>query len=132
MHHMVIGASVFVLISLALAWLATAVRIMQVPSLRQRFPSSDHIVKGHIDFLLMALLLMGFFLLARTYDINYPVWAVWFMIIGGFTNSFTFIIVAMHVPEDFKPGALFVIGTMASFIITTLGFGAAAIMLLLA
>lgn len=132
MHYMVIGASVFILISLALAWLATAVRIMQIPTLKQRFPSGDHIVKGHIDFLLMALLLMGFFLLARAYDITYPAWAVWFMIVGGFTNSFTFIIVAMHVPENFKPGPLFAVGTTASFVITTLGFGAASVMLLLA
>lgn len=132
MHYMVIGASVFVLISLALAWLATAVRIMQIPALKQIFPSSDNIIKGHIDFLLMALLLIGFFLLARAYDIAYPVWAVWFMIIGGFTNSFTFIIAAMHAPENFKPGPLFAIAAIVSFIITTLGFGAASVMLLLA
>ena len=37
MSYMVIGASVFILISLALAWLATAVRIMQVPHSRPIF-----------------------------------------------------------------------------------------------
>ena len=132
MQVMAIGASVFVIISLALAWLATAVRIMQIPKLQERFPSSDHIVKSHIDFLLMALLLIGFYLLANTFGITYPAWAVWSMVIGGFTNSFTFILVAMQTTEDFKPGPLFAIGTTASFIITTLGFGAASIMVLLA
>ena len=37
MSYMVIGASVFILISLALAWLATAVRIMQVPATQGLF-----------------------------------------------------------------------------------------------
>ena len=65
MSYMVIGASFFILISLALAWLATAVRIMQIPALKSYFPSSDNIVKSHIDYLLMALLLIAFYLLGK-------------------------------------------------------------------
>ena len=50
MSYMVIGASVFILIPLALAWLATAVRIMQVPALKAYFPSYENIVfQGPFD-----------------------------------------------------------------------------------
>ena len=130
MSYMVIGASVFILISLTLAWLATAVRIMQVPALKAYFPSSDNIVKSHIDYLLMALLLIAFYLLGNQMGVVYPGWAIWAMLIGGFINPYAFLILARHEPEDFKPGPLFSIGTTASFILTTLGFGVAAVMVL--
>ena len=130
MSLLVIGASVFILISLALAWLSTAVRIMRIPALKKLFPSSDNIVKAHIDFLLMALLIIALYLLGRQLNVVYPDWVIWSMLIGGFTNPFTFLIVAMYTPEEFKPGMVFSISTMTSFIVTTVGFAAAVIMIL--
>lgn len=130
MSFLVTGASVFIIISLALAWLSTAVRIMRVPALQRLFPSSENIVKSHIDFLLMALLIIALYLLGRQLNVVYPDWVIWSMLIGGFTNPLTFLVVAMSTPEDFKPGVVFFVGTMASFIITTAGFVTAAIMLL--
>ncbi|MBT7641685.1 MAG: hypothetical protein HN715_01645 [Rhodobiaceae bacterium] len=130
MSLLVIGASVFIIISLALAWLGTAIRIMRIEALQRLFPSSDHIIKSHIDFLLMALLIIAFYLLGMQLDVVYPDWAIWAMLIGGFTNPFTFIIVAMSPPDAFQPGPIFGIGAMASFIVTTVGFVTAAIMIL--
>ena len=130
MSLLVIGASIFVIISLALAWLGTAIRIMRVPALQRLFPASENIIKSHIDFLLMALLIMAFYLLGQQLNVVYPDWVIWSMLIGGFTNPFTFIIVAMSAPDEFMPGPLFSVGAMASFIITTVGFVAAAIMVL--
>ena len=130
MSLLVIGAAVFIIISLGLAWLATAVRIMRVPALQNMFPSSDHIVKSHIDFLLMALLIIAFYLLGKQLNVTYPDWVIWAMLIGGFTNPVTFIFVAMSPPDAFKPGPLFAAGAMVSFIITTAGFVAAAVLVL--
>jgi hypothetical protein len=130
MSLLVIGACVFIIISLALAWLGTAIRIMRIAALQRIFPSSDHIIKSHIDFLLMALLIIAFYLLAKQLDVTYPDWVIWSMLIGGFTNPFTFIIVAMSPPDEFKPGPIFGASAMVSFIITTAGFVAAALMVL--
>jgi len=52
------------------------------------------------------------------------------MLIGGFVNPYAFLILARHEPEDFKPGPIFSIGSTASFVLTTLGFGVAAVMVL--
>jgi hypothetical protein len=130
MSLLVIGASIFIIISLALAWLATAVRIMRIPALQRLFPASDQIVKSHIDFLLMALLIIAFYLLGQQLTITYPDWVIWFMLIGGFTNPILFLVIARHEPGTFKPGPVFGLGAMVSFIITTLGFVAAALMIL--
>jgi len=131
MHWLLIGASVFVLASLSLAWLSTAVRILRVKSLRARFPAHDNLVKAHIDYLLMALLLIAYYLLGDTLEIEFPGWVILMMIFGGTVNPLTFIIVAMSKPEDFKPGSSFMALTMLSFTATTLGFAAAAVLVLL-
>ena len=128
MHWLIVGASVFMLGSLALAWLSTGVRILRVSSLKTRFPAHDNLVKAHIDYLLMALLLMAYYLVAKSLEMVYPGWVITTMLIGGAMNPFTFIIVAMHKPEDFRPVKVFKTITMLSFTITTLGFAAAAIL----
>lgn len=130
MSFLVVGASIFIMISLALAWLSTAVRIMRVPALQRLFPRSDNIVKSHIDFLLMALLILAFYLVGRQLNVVYPDWVIGSMLIGGFTNPLIFIVAARYTLEEFRPGAAFIVGTMISFIITTVGFGAAAFMIL--
>lgn len=129
MSFLVIGASIFIIISLALAWLSTAVRVMRVPALQRLFPRSDNIVKSHIDFLLMALLIIALYLLGQQLDVVYPDWVIWSMLIGGFTNPLIFMVAALYTPEEFKPGAIFLVGTMISFIITTVGFATAALMI---
>lgn len=123
MHWLVIGGAVFIIISLMLAWLATAVRIQNVESLKAIFPAHDNLVKAHIDYILMALLLFAFYLLNNPL----PGWVVATMLFGGAVNPFLFIVVAMSKPNEFRPTKLTSLITMASFISTTIGFGAASI-----
>lgn len=127
-HSLIVAASIYMLISLALAWLSTGVRILRVGSLKDRFPAHDNLVKAHIDYLLMALLLMAYYLLADELAFQYPTWVLLTMIVGAALNPFMFIVVAMHKPEEFRPGIMFKAMTMFSFITTTIGFAAAAIM----
>jgi|APSaa5957512535_1039671.scaffolds.fasta_scaffold117773_2 hypothetical protein len=131
MQLLVIGASVFMLASLALAWLATAVRILNVTSLKARFPANANVVKAHIDYLLMALLLMAYYLLGDALGIVYPTWAIVTMLFGAAVNPFMFIVVAMHEPGEYRPGTIAKTITMLSFTATTIGFATAAIMVMI-
>lgn len=123
MQWLLVGASTFIIISLGLAWLATAVRILNVKALKDIFPAHDNLVKAHIDYILMALLLIVFYLL----NVELPTWVIVTMLFGGAVNPFMFIVVSMSKPEEFRPGAGFMGLTMTTFISTTVGFGAAAI-----
>ena len=78
----------------------------------------------------MALLSIAVYLLGKQMGVVNPNWAICAILIGGFIYPYAFLILARHEPESFKPGPLFSIGTTASFILTTVGFGAAAIMAL--
>ncbi|MDH5737725.1 MAG: hypothetical protein OEZ23_05410 [Gammaproteobacteria bacterium] len=123
MQWLLIGAGLFIIVSLLLAWLATAARILQIPSIKSRFPAHDNLVKAHIDYILMALLLFVFYLLNQPL----PGWVIGCMLAGGALNPFLFIVVAMSKPDDFRPGRGFMLISMLSFIATTIGFAAAAI-----
>jgi hypothetical protein len=131
MQLLIVASSVFILVSLALAWLATAVRILQIEPLKKRFPAHQNLVKAHIDYILMALLLMAYYLLAEVLAIEFPWWVIMTMIIGGALNPFMFIVVAMNEPEDFRPGIFFMVVTMVSFTLTTIGFAMAALLVML-
>jgi len=131
MQLLIVASSVFILVSLALAWLATAVRILQIERLKKRFPAHQNLVKAHIDYILMALLLMAYYLLAEVLAIEFPWWVIMTMIIGGALNPFMFIVVAMNEPEDFRPGIFFMVVTMVSFTLTTIGFAMAALLVML-
>lgn len=130
MQWLLVASSVFILASLALAWMATAVRILNVKSMKNRFPAHDNLVKAHIDYLLMALLLIAYYLLGDALGLEFPGWVLLAMLIGATLNPFMFIIVAMHEPKQFRPGPSFRALTMLSFTLTTIGFAAAAILIL--
>jgi len=126
-HPLLFFACVEIIISLGLAWLGVATMYLKVPPLPRVFPRPVYIIKSHIDFLLMALLLIAFHLIA----VPLPGWIVVCAIVGSFSNSSMFIVLAAVEKPDFSPfKPLGIIGT-ASFILTTLGFGGAAVTVLL-
>lgn len=127
MQWLIIGASVFIIISLILAWLATAVRILNIKPLQRIFPAHDNLVKAHIDYILMALLLIAFYLL----NVELPAWVIITMLFGGAVNPFMFIVVSMSKPGEFKPGIGMMGLTMTSFISTTIGFGSASVLVII-
>jgi len=126
MEILAIWGSVLLITSLALAWLATFVRLVGVASLKKRFPASEHIVKAHIDYLMMSLLLFAFSLLLDAI----PMALVALMIVGATVNPFLFVVLAMGEPPGKKPGPLFTGITGLSFIATTVGFGGASVLLI--
>ncbi len=116
---------VLVLISLAEAWLLTLCRAY--PHAMRRFiPNDRDLLRSHIDYILMALLLFAFALLRP----SYPLWIAVPMCIGAFTNPLAFIMTAL-VPKwhQERPKA-FSAFVLLSFVLTTLGFGGAALLLI--
>lgn len=106
---------------LIMAWLGTFARWFVIPGVDGGLVKDYGVlIKAHIDFVLMSLYCLALYATARTAGVELPVLASWLVAIGGFTNPGVFVIAA------FKPDfwqALWVKGyTMASFIITTVGF----------
>ena len=116
------------ILSLVLAWVAVSVRYLRLPGISAVISSDEHLVKAHIDYLLMTLLLYAFALLGITLPM--PIQGC--MVVGAFTNPLLFIVLAIN--PGISRAMLTPLGIFAtlSFSVTTLGFGGAAILVILA
>lgn len=128
------GASLCLIVALILAW--CLIGIYTIGVFRSIFPGNpDRVLSAHLDFLIMSSLIFG---LAAT---HVPLKSVvkWFIVIGAFTNSTTFLIFAIFPTSDpaselytadFLANDIFIYCRYMSFIITTIGFGGGAIAVL--
>ncbi|WP_226661753.1 hypothetical protein [Microbulbifer aggregans] len=126
------GAGSYIIVGLALAWCLIGV-YNGVGFIKAIFPGNpERVLQAHLDFLLMSALILG----VSALRISLARHIRWAMVIGAFTNSGIFIVFAMAPTTDpgsevFLPDSLanqilhYAIRT--SFIITTYGFGGAAI-----
>ena len=108
------------LIALVLAWGLVFTKGMKLPFAVELFKQPDKLLSAHLDFLMMTMLLLGF------YAVRAPLPAIarWPMAIGSITNPTCFLIesvYATHPPEGYM---MFV---FPSIILTTVGYGIAAI-----
>lgn len=126
------GAGLYIMIGLFLAWSLIGV-YTGIGFFKSIFPGDPmRILQAHIDFLLMSALILG--ILATKVPLAWHI--KWAIVIGAFTNSSIFLAFAM-MPETDPRSELFLPDSLGnlilhysirlSFIITTYGFGGAAL-----
>jgi hypothetical protein len=126
------GAALWLLMALVLAWCLVGLNF-GVPLAKAIFPGKFHrVLQAHIDFLLMSALILGVY--ASRVALPLPV--RWAMVIGAFTNSSLFLLMAIFPVLDATPPAqgvfpsLFRLYLFASLLLTSFGFGTAAVTVL--
>lgn len=127
------GATLWLLMALCLAWCLVFLKF-DLTLIKLIFPGKfTRVLQAHLDFLLMSALLFGFY--AAKVPLPTPV--RWCMVVGAFTNSSLFMLQAMFPSldsptpaEGFFPG-VFRVYLLASLLITSYGFGRAAVVVLL-
>ncbi len=106
---------------LIMAWLGTFARWFVIKGVDGGLVKDYGVlIKAHIDFVLMSLYCLALYATARTIGVELPVLACWLVAIGGFTNPGVFVIAAFK--PDFWQAMWVKVYTMASFIVTTVGF----------
>lgn len=132
--HLVLirGASLWLLAALVLAWCMVAMNY-DVGNVKAIFPGKfTRVLQAHIDFLLMSALIIGFY----ATRVPLPATVRWAMVIGAFTNSSLFVLLAMFPSLDSPtppPGflsSLFEVYLLTSLVITSYGFGRGAMTVL--
>lgn len=121
------GACMWLLVGLVLAWCLVGLAF-QIPVFTAIFPGKfNRLVQGHIDFLLMTALIFGIYA-TRT---ALPWHVRWAMVIGAFTNSSLFVMMAMFPSLESQPPPQGLIYTLhffyliGSLSLTSYGFGRA-------
>lgn len=126
------GAALWLLVALALAWCMVLLGF-DIALLKAIFRGEfSRLLQAHLDFLMMSALLFGFY----AAKISLPWHVRWAMVVGAFTNSSLFLLMAifpvldMPTPaEGFFP-ALFRLYLFASIVLTSYGFGRGAVTVL--
>lgn len=126
------GAALWLIMALISAWCLVGLSF-DLPGAKEVFPGKyTRLLQAHLDFLLMTALLLG---IAAT-RITLPWHVRWAMVVGAFTNSSLFLLQALFPALDGgAPGqgvveATFLAYLMLSLVVTSYGFGRAAVLVL--
>jgi hypothetical protein len=128
------GACLWIVAALVLAWCMVGLGF-NVHFLGVVFPGKfTRVRQAHIDLLLMSALILGFYA-AR---IPLPWHVRWAMVVGAFTNSSLFLLMAMipvldpgsEAPAQGWSATLFLVYEMSSLALTSYGFGRGAMTIL--
>ncbi len=123
------GAALWMLMALLLAWCMVGLNFGVAP-LKALFAGKFlRLLQAHIDFLLMSALILGYY----AAKISLPWHVSWAMVVGAFTNSSLFLLMAIFPILDnpkIPPPQLFQWYLFASLITTSYGFGKGAVLIL--
>lgn len=123
------GATLWMLMALLLAWCMVGLNFGVTP-LKTIFAGKFmRLLQAHIDFLLMSALILGYY----AAKITLPWHVSWAMVVGAFTNSSLFLLMAIFPILDnpkIPPPQLFQLYLFTSLIITSYGFGKGAVLIL--
>lgn len=108
--------------SLLLAWCLTAARGMRLPAAVRAFPDTEALLKAHIDYLLMALLLFVFFLLFEGLGVTPSALVLVAMCAGSIMNPAAFVALAVRPALGKDPRGAFGTAVGVSFVLTTVGY----------
>ncbi len=123
------GAALWLLMALLLAWCMVGLNFGVAPLKLIFVGKFTRLLQAHIDFLLMTALILGI------YAAKVPLpWHVrWAMVVGAFTNSSLFLLMAIFPSLDSStapPPELFKFYLFASILMTSYGFGKASVLIL--
>lgn len=133
-HHagnivLIRGAAMWLLMALLLAWCMVGLNFGVVPLKIVFAGKFTRLLQAHLDFLLMAALILGIY----AAKVALPWHVRWAMVVGAFTNSSLFLLMAILPALDSTttpPPEWFKLYLFASILTTSYGFGKAAVLIL--
>lgn len=115
-------AAICLIISLALAWIASFILYIKTAWLKKIIKANHQLIRAHIDYILMCLLLVVTYYLCQERSIALPDWCVITACIGALYNPFGFIVLAFK-PKMANPETTFEKArVMLGFLPATIGF----------
>lgn len=127
MKLLAISGALMILLSIATAWLTIAKKYLSLQFMERAIRDDEKLVKAHIDFVIMGLILLVFFVTGA--DLPFPV--ILLSCAGALANPSLFLFLAFQPDVNKKPGSLFSVVSTMTFLITTGGIGGASFCVLL-
>lgn len=132
MEWMLATAALVMIISLALAWVATLIIYGQVKALKGVFPATQNLIRAHIDYLMMSTLLIAFYFACSHLSITLPTAVIAILCFGVLYNPFGFVLKAINPKTGQSDTLAGKIMVCSGFLPATIGFGYASFAILAA
>ena len=119
---LIFTAAICLIISLGLAWVASFILYVKTAWLKKLVKANHQLIRAHIDYLMMCMLLVVTYFICQERDVLLPTWCIITACIGALYNPFGFIVLAfkpkMANPETTLEKARVLLG----FLPATIGF----------
>lgn len=125
-EFLVVAGSLCLLLGLVEAWLLVALSLNPHGKLAGWIPGRDDLLKSHIDFLMMSMLLYLFYLLFSHFQLHVPPLLLAAMLLGSLGNPLLFLLRALRPVWKETPAAGFRLLMGISCLLTTLGYAGGA------
>lgn len=119
---LLLTAAVCLLVSLGLAWVASFILYMKTAWLKKVVKANHQLIRAHIDYILMCLLLISTYYLCQEREILLPAWSIVTACIGALYNPFGFIVLAFKPKMANPETALEKARVLLGFLPATIGF----------
>ena len=120
---LIVIAAINLLLSLLLAWLASFIVYAKNRPLQRIFVSTRYLIRAHIDFLLMSLLLIAMHYVVDEFSLTIPAYIIVLAVIGAVYNPLGFVILAIKPQLSEPKTTTSKVVTLLAFLPTTIGFG---------
>lgn len=126
---LLIAGSLCLLMALIEAWLLVARFPSDDSAIARLIPGKQDLLRSHIDYLMMAQFLYVLYGLFRLLAVSPNGYLLLAILIGSFFNPFAFLVRAIRPHYLKQPSLTFKIMISTSCLLTTLGYGAAALLI---
>lgn len=125
-EYLIVTGSLCLVMALLEAWTLVTVSTHPDGRAAKAIPGAQDLLKSHIDYLLMAILLFVFYLLFSHFQIAAAAFVIVCMCLGSFGNALLFLIRAAKPGLKEQPSAAFHLGMFVSCSLTTVGYASGA------
>lgn len=127
MKLLVISGAALILLSIATGWLIIAKKYLSLGILERIIRNDGKLVKAHIDYIMMSLILFAFFLTGVTL----PLPVIVLSCVGAFADPSLFVFLSIKPDVNKKTGSAFSVASTVIFLITSAGIGGGALYIIM-
>ena len=127
MKLLVMSGAFLILFSIAIGWLIIAKKYLSLGIIERLIRDDKKLVKAHIDYIMMALILFSFFFIG----VNLPLPVIILACAGALADPALFIYLSVKPNINKNIGSPFSVISTIIFLITTVGIGGAAFFIIL-
>jgi hypothetical protein len=127
MKLLLISGAFLILFSIAIGWLIIAKNYLSLAIIERLIRDDKKLVKAHIDYVMMALILFSFFFIG----VNLPLPIIILACAGALADPALFIFLSVKPNVNKNIGSPFSVISTIIFLTTTIGIGGAAFLIIL-